>query len=54
MLSAGLAENAGGTPVLYKQRKMTPKDAIASAKQELGAGASKDQIIKRAKELASQ
>lgn len=48
------AENAGGTPAVFKARKKTPKDLVATAKQELGPQATKDQILARARELANQ
>jgi hypothetical protein len=48
------AENAGGTPAIFKARKKTPMDLVATAKQELGPQATKEQILARARELASQ
>lgn len=48
------AENAAGTPAIFKARKQTPMDLVATAKQELGPQATKEQILARARELASQ
>lgn len=50
------AENAGGTPAIFKPKKKTDMEFVAMAKQELGYpnNATKEQVIARAKELASQ
>jgi hypothetical protein len=49
-----VAVGAGDTPAVFAEKKMTPKDAIAVAMKELGEGATDAEIMKRAKELASQ
>ena len=50
----GTAENAGGTPAIFKPRKKDPKELIAMARQELGANATREQIIIRARQLANK
>jgi hypothetical protein len=49
-----VAVGAGDTPAVFAEKKMTPKDATAVAMKELGEGATDAEIMKRAKELASQ
>ena len=48
------AENAGGTPAIFKPKKKNPKELVAMARQELGANATREQVVARAKELAGQ
>ena len=50
------SENAGGTPAIFRPKKKTDMEFVAMAKQELGypKNATKEQVIARAKELASQ
>jgi len=48
------SEDAGGTPAIFRPKKKTPKELVAMAKQELGANATQEQVVKRARELANQ
>jgi len=48
------SEDAAGTPAIFRPKKKTPKELVAMAKQELGANATQEQVVKRARELANQ
>lgn len=48
------AENAAGTPAIFKAKKQTESDLVNMAIQELGPNATDEQILARARELANQ